>query len=149
MGLTLHEYINLLIARGRIPVYSFRIHAYDSYKQDGAMTSNCSREKGNHWLPYYLHHPSTKLAPLCLQSCLNSSGHGSSWVLEIFLREFGSYLVHTVAAYLSAPHPWCQSPIRPHPKGALRVGLMTVEVIWGRKTNCHVQETSSHSDARF
>ncbi len=50
---------------------------------------------------------------------------------------------HTVAADLSAAPPWCESPVPPHPKGALLDwDLVTVEVIWVKWTHCHVQETS-------
>ncbi len=37
----------------------------------------------------------------------------------------------------------CESPVPPHPKGALLDwDLVTVEVIWVKWTHCHVQETS-------
>ncbi len=50
---------------------------------------------------------------------------------------------HAVAADLSAAHPWCESPVPPHPKGALLDwDLVTVEPIWVKWTHCHVQETS-------
>ncbi len=50
---------------------------------------------------------------------------------------------HAVAADLSAAHPWCVSPVPPHPKGALLDwDLKTVEAIWVKWTHCHVQETS-------
>ncbi len=44
---------------------------------------------------------------------------------------------------LSAAHPWCESPVPPHPKGALLYwDLVSVEAIWLKWTHCHVQETS-------
>ncbi len=50
---------------------------------------------------------------------------------------------HAVTADLSAAHPWCKSPVPPHPKGALLDwDLVTVEAIWVKWTHCHVQETS-------
>ncbi len=40
-------------------------------------------------------------------------------------------------------NPWCESPIPPHPKGALLDwDLVTVEAIWVKWSHCHVQETS-------
>ncbi len=40
-------------------------------------------------------------------------------------------------------YPWCESPVPPHPKGALLDwDLVTVEAIWVKWTHCHVQETS-------
>ncbi len=50
---------------------------------------------------------------------------------------------HSRAADLSSAHPWCESLVPPHPKGALLDwDLVTVEVIWVKWTHCHVQETS-------
>ncbi len=47
------------------------------------------------------------------------------------------------AADLSAAHPWCESPVPPHPKGALLDwDLVTVEAIWVKWTHCHAQQTS-------
>ncbi len=77
--------------------------------------------------------------PFCLQNCLNSSWHRFNKVLETFLRDFGPYW----SADLSAAHSWCESPVPPHPKGALLdLDLVTVEAIWLKLTHCHVQETS-------
>ncbi len=47
------------------------------------------------------------------------------------------------SADLSAAHPWCESPVPPHTKGALLDwDLVTVEAIWVKWTHYHVQETS-------
>ncbi len=78
----------------------------------------------------------------CLQNCLNSSCHRFNEVLETFLRDFGPYL-HDSIGYLSAAHPWYESPVPPHPKDALLdLDLVTVEAIWVKWNHCHVQETS-------
>ncbi len=45
-------------------------------------------------------------------------------------------MLETVAADLSAGHAWCESPVPPHPKGALLDwDLVTVEGIWVKWTN--------------
>ncbi len=95
----------------------------------------------SHFIRYTLLVPDWIL--FCLQNCLNSSWHRFNKVLETVLRDFGPYWHHAVAADLSAAHPWCESPVPPHPKGALLDwDLVTVEAIWVKWTNCHVQETS-------
>ncbi len=84
--------------------------------------------------------------PLCLQNCLNSSWHRSNKVLETFFRDFGLYWHDSITQLLQiflAAHPWCESPVPPHPKAALLDwDLVTVEAIWVKWTHCHVQETS-------
>ncbi len=98
-----------------------------------------------HFIRYILLVPGW--TPFFLQNCLNSSWHRFNKVLETFLRDFGPYWHDsiTVSADLikSAAHPWCESPVPPHPKGALLDwDLVTVEDIWVKWTHCHVQETS-------
>ncbi len=70
--------------------------------------------------------------------------HRFNKVLETFLRYFGSYWHDSITQLLQiCSHPWCESPISPHPKGALLDwDLVTVEAIWVKSTHCHVQETS-------
>ncbi len=81
-----------------------------------------------------------------LTNCLNSSWHKFNEVLETFLSYFGTYWHESIMQMLQIcrhAHPWCNSPIPPHPQGALLDwDLVTVEAIWVKWTHCHVQETS-------
>ena len=84
----------------------------------------------------------------CLQNCLNYLWHRFNKALETFLRDFPYFSIlswehHAVAADLSAAHPWCDSPIPPHPKDVpLDWDLVIVEATGVQWTHCHVQETS-------
>ncbi len=54
-------------------------------------------------------------------------------MLETFLRNFGPYWHDSITQLLQICwlHPWCGSPVPPHPKGALLDwDLVTVEAIW-------------------
>ncbi len=87
----------------------------------------------------------TLLVPSWTPFCLHFSWHRFNKGLETFFRYFGPYWHDsiTLLLYLSAAQPWCESPVPPHPKGALLDwDLGTVEAIWVKWTHCHVQETS-------
>ncbi len=62
------------------------------------------------------------------------------------MKHSSEILVHIdmiASADLSDTHPWCKSPVPPHPKSALLDwDLVTVEAIWVKWTHCHVQESS-------
>lgn len=66
-------------------------------------------------------------------------------VMETFLRYLWSiltWMLHTTAAYLSIPHPWCKSHVPLHSKGAL-LGweLVTLETRV-QETHCHFKGTA-------
>ncbi len=81
----------------------------------------------------------------CLQNCFNSSWHRFNKVLETFLRDFDPYWHDSITQLLQICrlHIHDESPVPPHPKGALLDwDLGTVEAVWVKWTHCHVQETS-------
>lgn len=90
-----------------------------------------------------LHSPDTLLGfyllPLAVELFFAFRTSSIRW---IFLWDFGPSWYHSIIHLLQICwHPWCQSPVWLHPKGALLYwGLVTVKAFWVKWTHCHIQD---------
>ncbi len=89
----------------------------------------------------YTHSLATLLGTPCLYRIGRPFAFRTSLILlgidsTRFWKHSSEILVHID---MIAASPWCESPVPPHPKGALLDwDLVTVEAIWVKWTHCHV-----------